>query len=182
MADNVKLLRGNVTVLAAYPEAFADPSSPTKAELNAQYHPTNNPGAMVFNISCAIVDDGFTANVTDSETDDTRTVCDVGQVNNPTFTTYEVSLDALRDEDVTANGVFNRFFNLFKAPDRPYWIIVRIGKSNTTLFSDDGSDVVTLYGVTTDNPIDIVEDNALLKFGARFQNTGDVYINVRVED
>lgn len=172
---NEKLLRANITVLAAYPEAFANPATPTIAELNDQFVFSTNEDAMVFNISCAIVDDGFTANVTDSETDDTRTICDIGQVQNPTFATYEVSLDALRDEVVTANGVFNLFFDLFKGIDRPYWIITRIGKAPNAAFAV--GDVIKQFGVNTDYPVDIVEDNALVKFGARFKNTGELSIN-----
>lgn len=180
MADNVKLLRANVTVLAAYPEAFADPTAPTAAELNDQFNYTSNTDALVFNISCAITDDGFTAAITDSETDDTRTICDIGQVSNPTFTTYEVSLDGLRDQSVTDNGVFNLFFDLFKGQDRPYWIITRIGKANNAPFLTDGSDVIKMFGLTTDSPNDLIEDGGLVQFGARFKNTGDVNINYRV--
>jgi len=180
MATNVKMLRGNVTVLAAYPEAFANPATPTAAELNAQFVYTTAEDKMVFNISCAITDDGLTANLTDSETDDTRTICDIGQVQNPTFSTYEVSLDGLRDLSVTDNGVFNLFRDLFLTADRPFWIITRVGKANNATFLTDGSDVVSMFGVTTDNPVDIVEDGSLIKFGARFKNTGDVNTNYRV--
>lgn len=35
---NEKLLPANVTLLLAYPEAFADPAEPTAAELNAQFN------------------------------------------------------------------------------------------------------------------------------------------------
>ena len=59
MANDVKLLRGNVTVLAAFPEAFANPRTPTITELNDQFVYSTNEDAMVFNISCAIVDDAF---------------------------------------------------------------------------------------------------------------------------
>jgi len=176
--SDVKLLRGNVTVLACYPEAFANPRTPTVAELNNQFVYETNIDAMVFNISCAVIDDAFTANVTDSDTDDTRTLCDVGQVQNPTFQTYEVSLDALRDKSVTDTGVFNLFFNLFKGLDRPYYIVTRIGKANTAPF--DIGDDVKIFGVTTDNPIDIVDDNAMIQFGARFKNTGLVVVNYRL--
>lgn len=84
MADNVKLLRGTTTVLACYPEAFANPAAPTSAELNDQFVYSTNEDAMVFNISCSLTDDGYTYNLSDSETDDTRTICEVGQVQNPT--------------------------------------------------------------------------------------------------
>lgn len=178
MAVGTKLLRGNVTVLAAYPEYAVNPLAPTAAELNDQFVFTTNEDAMVFNISCAITDEGYTANVTDSDTDDTRTICDVGQVQNPTFQTYEVSFDALRDASVTDPGVFNLFFDLFKGIDRPYYIVVRLGKDNTETFAIN--DDIKVFGVTTDNPIDVVDDNALLQFGARFKNTGELGVNTRV--
>lgn len=177
--SNQKLLRSNITVLAAYPEAFADPAKPTSAELNNQFNYTNNKDAMVFNISCAIADDGFTANITDSDTDDSRTICTVGQQQNPTFEQYEVSFDAFRDENVTAQGLFNLFFNLFNGPDRPYWIITRIGEANDAAFAVDQD--IKMFGVNTDYPNDIVDDNAMIKFGARFKNTGEILINYRLE-
>ena len=176
-----KLLRSNITVLWAYPEAFEDPANPTAAELNDQFVYGTNEDAMVFNISCAILDDGFTASVTDSETDDSRTICDIGQVENPTFTTYEVSLDAFRDQSVTDNGLFNLFFDLFKGIDRPGWIITRIGKENSAPFLTDGSDDIKQFGLTTDYPNDLVEDNSMVRFGARFKTTGEIQINKRIE-
>ncbi len=178
MANDVKLLRGNVSVLCAYPEAFVNPRTPTVLELNNQFVYGTKEDAMVFNISCAITDDGFTANVTDSDTDDTRTLCDIGQVQNPTFQTYEVSLDALRDKSVTDNGVFNLFFDLFKGLDRPFYIITRIGKAANAPFAV--GDDIKIFGVNTDNPVDIVDDNSLIMFGARFKNTGFVVVNYRI--
>ena len=38
-----------------------------------------------------------------------------------------------------------------------------------------------MLGVTTDNPVDLVEDNALVKFGARFKNTGELNWNHRLQ-
>lgn len=179
---NEKLLRGNVTILAAYPEAFADPTAPTAAELNDQFAYTTNEDAMVFNISCAILDD-FTLNQSDSETDDELTICDIGNVSSPTFYNYEASLDFLRDKSTTDNGVFNLAWRLFRGADRPFWLIKRIGKANqpSAPFLTDGSDVISMYGVETDLPVDVVEDNSNLKFGARFKTTGDVNINYSVE-
>ena len=176
---NEKMLRGNVTVLAAYPEAFADPTKPTTAELNDQYDSASNKGGMVFNISCALLDDGVELNLTDSDTDDTRTICDIGQVQNPTFPTYEASLDGLRDEDTEADSGYNLFWHLFKGEDRPYWLIKRIGGSNTDPF--EVGDVVQMFGVNTDLPEDLVEDNEWIKFGARFKPNGDINFNYSLE-
>ena len=176
---NEKILRANVTILAAYPEAFANPAAPTATELNAKFVYTTGENNMVFDISCATLDD-YTLNMADSDTDDTLTVCDIGNVSTPTFYNYEASLDFLRDKDSTANGLFNLAWRLFRGADRPFWLIKRIGKINTSTFLADGTDVISMFGVNTDLPVDVVEDAAMLKFGARFKTTGDLNINYSV--
>lgn len=176
---NEKLLRANVTILAAYPEAFANPAAPTAAELNDQFAYGTNEDGMVFNISCAILDD-YTLNMTDPETDDSMSICDIGNVATPTFDTYEASLDGFRDKSVTDNGVFNMFHDLFLTPDRPFYLIKRIGKANNAPFLTDGSDSISSYGVNTDYPVDIVEDNAMLQMGARFKTNGNLLLNYKV--
>ena len=178
MAENEKMLRGQVTVLAAYPEAFANPQTPTSAELNDLFVYGTNEDGVVFNISCAITDDSYGIAVTDSDTDDTRTICQIGQVQNPTFQNYEVVFDVLRDADIDAAGVFNLAFELFVGVDRPYWIIVRLGEDHNAPFAV-GQDI-KMFGVTTDNPVDVVDDNTMLKFGPRFKNTGELLVNYRL--
>lgn len=162
---NEKLLRGTVSIYAARPEAFADLSAPTTGELN---------GPLVYDISCAILDD-YTLNQTDSDTDDTRTICDVGQVSTPTFRNYEASLDGLRDADLDGEGYFNLFFNLFKVKDIPYVLVKRIGPAQGSPFAT--GQVISAFSVDTDNPIDIVEDNTPIALGARFKARGGVNIN-----
>lgn len=165
---NVKVLRGNVSILAAEPEAFANSATPTAAELNS---------ALVYDISCAISDD-YTLNMTDSDTDDSRSICDIGQVATPTFYNYEASLDGFRDKDVTYNGYYNKFRDLFRAPDVRYILVKRIGKAQGSAFAI--GDVVSLYEVTTDVAIDGTDASAPLTFGARFKTTGNLNINYTV--
>jgi hypothetical protein len=169
-----KLLRTNVTILAAYPQAFATPTAPTSAELNNQFVFTTHEDRMVFNISCAILDD-YTLNMTDSDTDDSLSICDIGNVSSPTFANYEASLDGFRDSSVDASGVFNMFADLFRGPDRPFYLIKRIGYTSTTAFAT--GHVVSVYGVNTDFPVDIVDNNAMLQFGARFKPNGNLNTN-----
>lgn len=164
-----KMLRGNVTIVAADPEAFADPAAPTATELNN--------ATLVYNISCAITDD-YTLNMTESDTDDSRSICDIGQVATPTFFNYEASLDGFRDADLDATGVYNLFRDLFRAPDVPYILIKRIGGANTTPFAV--GDTISMYEVNTDYPVDIVEDGSPIMFGARFKSTGNLNVNYEV--
>lgn len=165
---NQKLLRANVTIAWAYPEAFADPTAPTAAELN---------GPMVFNISCAI-EDTYELNQTDSDTDDSISICDIGNVSTPTFRNYTGSLDFFRDRDLTANGVYNLAFRLAKAIDVPVILVKRIGKANDEVFAI--GDTVSLYSFTTDNPVDLVEDTSMIRIGARFKPTGGINTNYEV--
>ncbi len=164
-----KLLRANVGIYFAYPEAFADPAAPTVAELNDP--------AFVKNISCAI-EDSYTLNMTDSDTDDSISICDVGDVQTPTFYNYEASLDGFRDEDLTYAGVYNLFFNLFKNKDVPGWLIKRIGKDQAAPFAV--GDIVSMYEVTTDNPVDLVGDGEMIRLGARFKSSGSLNVNYSV--
>lgn len=175
---NEKLLPANVTLLLAYPEAFADPVEPTAAELNAQFNFGAGIGNMVFNVSCATLDD-YTMNQTESDTDDTRTVCDEGEVSNATFQNYEVSLDFLRDESVVDAGVFNMAAELTRSADRPLLAIKRIGKKNDATFAI--GDSVSIFAVNTDYPQDIVEGGSLLAHGARFKPTGQLAVNYELE-
>lgn len=161
-----KLLRANVAIYAAYPEAFADAANPTVAELN-------DPD-FVKNISCAI-EDSYTLNMTDSDSDDSISICDIGDVQTPTFYNYEASLDGFRDEDETAAGVYNEFFNLFKNLDVPFILVKRIGKPQNDPWV--AGDIASLYEVITDNPVDLLGDNEMIRLGARFKTTGNVNVN-----
>ena len=164
-----KLLRANVAIYAAYPEAFANPAEPTAAELNDE--------TFVKNISCAI-EDSYTLNMTDSDTDDSISICDIGDVQTPTFQNYEASLDGFRDVDLTYEGVYNLFFNLFKAIDVPYILVKRIGKPQDEPWVP--GDIASMYEVRTDNPVDLIGDNEMIRLGARFKPTGNVNTNVDV--
>lgn len=172
-----KLLRANVGVYAYYPEAFADPAAPTAAELNDLFVYGSNEDALGFNVSCALLDD-FTLNMTDSDTDDSISICDIGNVSTPTFQNYEAELNFFRDRSVTANGVYNLAFDQFKGADRPYILVKRIGFAESALFTT--TQIISMYSVSTDYPTDVIDDNSMLQFGARFKPTGDVNINYEI--
>lgn len=173
-----KTLRGNIRVLMAYPEAFVDPLSPTDDELNDQFVYTSNEDAMVFNVTCAIEDSSFTANFTDSDTDDERTLCDEGAVQTPIAKNYEVSWDVFRDKDVDAAGVYNLAWRLAMTPDRPFYVYVSTDADQDAAFAD-GQDV-SIFGVTTDNPQDVVDTGSNTKVGVRFQYTGKAKENFKL--
>lgn len=164
-----KVLRGDVTIWAALPEAFADPSAPTTAEMA-------NAG-LVFDISCAI-EDSYTLNATSSATDDSMSVCDTGNVSTPTFANYEASLDLFRDEDPDANGYFNRAYRLFRTKNRDFYLIKRLNVAQGTAVAQNH--VLYLYKVRTDNPQFLAERGEAVRMGARFKPQGEVYQDVKV--
>lgn len=166
-----KLLRPNVGIYVAAADAFADWSAPTLTEI------TN--ATKVFNISQAVTD-GYTLNMTDSDIDNSLAIVDNASVSTPTMYNYEASIDGFRDADPEADSAYNLFYNKFAlAPvGTKYFLIKRIGKAHDAAFAQ--GDLVSIYGVTTDYPIDIVADGAMIMTGARFLTTGQVAVNVAV--
>lgn len=166
-----KLLRPNVGIYVAAADAFANWAAPTLTEI------TN--ATKVFNISKAVTD-GYTLNMTDSDVDNSLAIVDNASVSTPTLYNYEASLDGFRDADVEADSAYNLFYAKFAtAPvGTKYYLIKRIGKANDAAFA--AGDLVSIYGVTTDYPVDIVADGAMIMTGARFLTTGEVVVNVAV--
>ena len=148
-----------------------DPAAPTASELNAAE-----------NISCAIVT-GFTLNPTDSDTDDTRSICDEGNVATPTWDNYEANLTFFRaaDPDGSAGveGVMNTVFELFKHKGATGWLYRRVGKKN---FEDaEASDIVSGFKVMADNPQDVAGgDEGPIQLTVPFFQQGEMHLNVEV--
>jgi hypothetical protein len=166
---NTKMLRPNVGIYVATATAFADPKAPTLTEITD--------ATKVFNISPAVTDD-YTLNMTDSQADTSLSIIDNADVQTPTYNNYEASLDLFRDANLSATSVFNKALDLFEAADVKYYLIKRVGKTHEAAFA--AGDEVSIYGVRTDFPIDIVGDAEMVRLGARFLTTGEVYVNVAV--
>jgi hypothetical protein len=164
-----KLLRPNVGIFVAASDAFANWAAPTLAELTA---PTK-----VFNISQAVADN-YTLNMTDSDVDNSLSVTDNAQVDTPTLYNYEASFDGFRDGNLSATSVYNKFRDLFATANvgTKYYLIKRIGKAHDANWTV--TDMFSIFGVTTDNPVDIVADGAMIMLGARFLVTGEVKVNI----
>ena len=164
-----KMLRPNVGIYVATADAFANWAAPTLTEITD--------ATKVFNISPAVTDD-YTLNMTDSDSDNSLAIVDNASVNTPTYFNYEASLDGFRDENPSATSVYNKFRDLFATADVKYYLIKRIGKAHSAAFA--AGDEISIYGVKTDFPVDIVGDGEMLRIGARFLTTGEVAVNVPV--
>lgn len=124
-----KLLAPNVTIWWIPDAGVADPTAITTAEVNA--------GS---NISCAIVA-GYTLNPTDPNVDNTKSICDNANVDNPTQDQYNGNLTFFRDKDVTNNdSVYNKAFQLFRYGGAVGYLVRRVGKLNSDPAAD-GDDI-----------------------------------------
>jgi len=165
-----RLYRENVTFLLAHPEAFADATAPTAAELNNT--------DLVFNITCALNEDGTEFTLGDSDTDDTITFCDKAGVSTPTFYNPSVVFEAFRDADTAATGVFNEAFDLLAFPDIEYIAVLRVGERSDTAFS--AGDRIKMVGVKTDYGTDVVGNGENIRINQAFLNNDFVNWNYEV--
>jgi len=167
---NTRMYRANVTFCLAHPEAFADRTAPTAAELNN--------AVLVKNISCALNEDGTTFTLGDSDTDDSLSFCDEGNLSTPTFFNPEVTFEAFRDANTAATGVFNEAFNLMAFPDIAYVAIMRVGEDSDTDFAT--GDRIKMVGVKTDFGIDVVGNGENQRMSQAFLNNDFVNWNYEV--
>lgn len=151
-------------------------SAPTSAVLNAWASVllTSATGAQHGgNISCSLLDD-LTLGLADSDTDTELTICSIGNEQVPTFYNVDAQLTGLRDRNQADTGVFNLFTQLMNAPDIRYVLADRIGKTSSTAIVS--GDIVSLYEVRTDNPVDVKEDRGNLKLQQNPTATGLVNV------
>ena len=165
-----RLYRENVTFLLAHPEAFADATAPTAAELNNT--------DLVFNITCALNEDGTEFTLGDSDTDDSITFCDKAGVSTPTFYNPTVVFEAFRDADTAATGVFNEAFDLIAFPDIEYIAVLRVGERSDTAFA--AGDRIKMVGVKTDYGTDVVGSGENTRINQAFLNNDFINWNYEV--
>lgn len=164
---NERLYRESITFLLAEPEAFADRTAPTAAELNNT--------ALVFNITCALWEDDTEFTLGDPDTDDGLTFCDAAGYSTPTFDNPSVVYSALRDSDRTATGVFNGALERLLFPDREYVAILRIGPDSDVAFAT--GQIVKMVSVKSDFPVDVVTNGENARIQQNFLPNGFVNWN-----
>lgn len=168
-----KLLPGHVSVYAFAPEALADWSTPDASLLTAAIA-----DGIGWDISCAISSDNYTLGATGYAEDDSTSICDFGNVTNPTFVEYEASLDGFRSDPDSPTAVYDTFYELFAREGREYMLVERVGPDQGTAFA--AGQVVSVYGFETDYGTDVVGDNEMILWGARFKPNGNIgtYLDV----
>lgn len=168
-----KLLAGHISVYAFDPAAQADWTVLDASLLNAAIA-----GGFGWDISCAIEDSGYTLGTTGYDENDSRSLCDIGNVANPTFATYEASLDGFRSDPDDPTAVYDLFYELFSGVDREFYLVSRVGPEQGTAIT--AGQIMSAFGVNTDYGTDVVGDNEMLLWGARFKPNGNINTNATV--
>lgn len=153
------LRRNSVTWWIAVPEAFADRTNPTLAELNTANE------KLVLNITCAVDEESTSYGIGASDLNERLSFCDGEGISRPVGLNPEAELGLLRDADRNAAGVMNAALAFFMFPDVPLLLIQRVGDQDKTPDTPIGiDDDLRMMAVRTDNPQDTVaeEDPALL--------------------
>lgn len=127
------------------------------------------------NISCAIVS-GYSLNATDSDTDDSTSICDGANAGVPTFYNYEANLTFFRDADVIATtSDYAKAFAFFKQGKQGGYLVRRVGYPSTVAAAVGHK--VSSYKVISDNPQDVVEDGGPVEYTVPFLPQGRMALN-----
>lgn len=157
----------------AFPEAFADWQNPTTAELNANL--TNDPTGLVFNVTCALNQDGTNFDLGDSDTDDSLTFCQVAGAANPTTLNPDITYEIERSKNPTASNTANVAFGLMAWKGVEFFVIASVGKSPDETFAV--GDRVKMARVAIDYPTDVYNIGENVRLTQAFANRGDVNWN-----
>lgn len=154
-----KMMSPNTTIWWVPESANYDPLAPSAALLtNAR------------NVSCAVVS-GYTLNATDSDTDDSTSICDGAGVEVPTFYNYEGNITFFRDADVSATtSDFAKAWAFFKQGKQEGWLVRRLGFQSTVPAA--AGQKVSSYKFISDNPQDVVEDGGPIQYTVPFLPQG----------
>ena len=174
--SNDRLYNPAVRFYVAFPEAFADWQNPTKAELNA--NPTNNPSGLIFELTCALNQDGTTFNLDDPDTDDSLTFCQVAGAQNPTAENPNIVFEFERSADPLAQNTANLAFGLMAWKGVEYFAIMSIGEEAGTPF--DSSHRIKMARVALDYPTDVFGTGENVRLSQTFAQRGDVLWNAKI--
>lgn len=167
-----RLVRANVGYYIALPEAlptFGTTGVVTTTQLNSD---------LVYDVTCALTEADTSFTLDDSETDDELTFCSVGNEVTPTTRNASAVFTFLRDSDKAADTVFNLARDLMSYPDVNYVLIERLFKPNTAAFAV--GDQVSMIGVSSDLPVDVIADGANVKGTQNWVSNGDINWNYTV--
>ena len=128
------------------------------------------------NISAAIVT-GYTLAATDSDTDDSKTIVDEGNVSTPTFGNYEANLSFFRDATGDTPTIFTTAIALFTSGRVEGWLVSRHGYKST--IAPAVGHLVSVFGVVSDYYSDVEGDGGSpIQLTVPFKPNGQMKLNV----
>lgn len=131
------------------------------------------------NLSAAIVT-GYTLAATDSDTDDSKTIVDEGNVATPTFGNYESSLSFFRDGIGDTPTVFTTAIALFTAGRVEGWLVSRHG-FKSTVAATATTHLVSVFRVISDFHQDVEGDGGSpIQVTVPFRPQGQMALNVPI--
>jgi len=127
------------------------------------------------NISCAVVA-GYTLGVTDSDKDNSKSICDSANIDVPTRYNYDGTFTFFRDADNAATtSDFAKALAFFKTGKAAGWIVRRIGYSST--FAAAVGQKVSSFKFISDIPQDVVNDGGPIQYTVKFLQQGSMGLN-----
>lgn len=157
--------------LIAFPEAFEDWQNPTAAELNAR-------DGLVFEITCAVNQDGSRFDLGDSDTDDSLTFCQVAGAANRTTENPDIAWEIERSRDPLEDNTANTAFGLLAWKGIEYFAIMSVGETPQTAFSV--GDRIKMARVVTDYGVDVHGTGENVRLSQTPGNRGDVAWNIEI--
>lgn len=166
-----KMMSPNTTIWWVPQSGLTTPDAPKASEVNAGV-----------NISAAI-ETGYKLGATESETNDSRSIVDEGNVKTPTIGNYEADLTLFRDAIGTGTNdapvpatIYTEAVDIFKSGRVTGWLVSRHGKKSTTPCA--AGDVISSYLVTSDYMQTLDGDNnAPIRAHIPFKKGGKMALN-----
>lgn len=160
-----KMMSPNTTIWWVT-DATYNPDTPSAAKLT-----------LAANISCAVVS-GYTLNPTDSDVDDSTSICDGANVEVPTYYNYEGNITFFREGNIgDTTSDYAKAFAFFKTRGNAAggYLVRRVGYLSTVAAA--AGQVVSSFKFISDNPQDVVEDGGPIQFTVPFLPQGKMALN-----
>lgn len=154
--------------LIAHPFAFADWQKPTSAELNAR-------NGLVYEITCAVNQDGSNFDLGDSETDESLTFCQVSGASNPTSLSPEITIETERSTDPRVTNTANTAYSLLARKGVEYFAILSVGETPNEAFAPGHR--IKMAKVATDYGVPVFGNGENVRLSQSFAQRGDVNWN-----
>ena len=165
---------------------FADWTNPKSAELNS--NPTNDPGGLIWDLTCAINTDGSTFDLEDPDFDDSLTFCQVAGNQERMSENATIVFDIVRAAErwtdaesllaVDGFNTSNLAMSLIAWRNPEYLAFMSIGESPDTPFAPGQR--ISMVSVAADWGIDSVDTGSKVNMVQNWAFRGDILWNYKI--